>query len=47
MNKCDLLKRKLKHGVQVKEFLTSYGDRPNEVMTFVKCRCPLVIFRPR
>ncbi|KAK7040692.1 hypothetical protein VNI00_009598 [Paramarasmius palmivorus] len=36
MNKCDLLKKKLKQGVLVKDYLTSYNDRPNEVMTFVK-----------
>ena len=37
MNKCDLLKRKLKRGVQVSKYLTSYGDRANEVTTVVKC----------
>ncbi|KIK55579.1 hypothetical protein GYMLUDRAFT_230926 [Collybiopsis luxurians FD-317 M1] len=36
MNKCDLLKLKLKHGTRIKDHLTSYGDRPNEVMDFVK-----------
>lgn len=36
MNKCDLLKRKLKRGVLVKKHLISYGDRPNEVMPVVK-----------
>ncbi|KAK7042366.1 G-protein alpha subunit [Favolaschia claudopus] len=36
LNKCDLLKRKLKRGIQVKTFLPSYGDRPNEVMPVVK-----------
>ncbi|KAF9260661.1 heterotrimeric G protein alpha subunit [Marasmius fiardii PR-910] len=36
MNKCDLLKKKLKQGAQIKNSLTSYGDRPNEVMPFVK-----------
>ena len=38
MNKCDLLKRKLKRGVQVNKYLISYGDRPNEVMSVVKCQ---------
>ncbi len=38
MNKCDLLKRKLKRGVKVKKYLPSYGDRPNDVMNVVKCR---------
>ncbi|EAU89179.2 guanine nucleotide-binding protein alpha subunit [Coprinopsis cinerea okayama7 len=36
MNKCDLLKRKLKMGVQVKDHLPSYGDRPNEAPSVVK-----------
>ncbi|KAL0579427.1 hypothetical protein V5O48_002598 [Marasmius crinis-equi] len=36
MNKCDLLKKKLKQGVLIRGSLTSYGDRPNEVMPFVK-----------
>ncbi|KAJ2915543.1 hypothetical protein MD484_g4866, partial [Candolleomyces efflorescens] len=36
MNKCDLLKRKLKLGVQVKNYLPSYGDRPNDAATVVK-----------
>ncbi|KAJ6591120.1 heterotrimeric G protein alpha subunit [Mycena vulgaris] len=36
LNKCDLLKRKLKRGVKIKTYLPSYGDRPNEVMPVVK-----------
>ncbi|KAF8803373.1 heterotrimeric G protein alpha subunit [Phlegmacium glaucopus] len=36
LNKCDLLRRKLKRGIKVKQFLPSFGDRPNEVMTVVK-----------
>ncbi|KAF8964777.1 heterotrimeric G protein alpha subunit [Flammula alnicola] len=36
LNKCDLLRRKLKRGIQVKQYLPSYGDRPNEVITVVK-----------
>ncbi|KAJ7248598.1 heterotrimeric G protein alpha subunit [Mycena haematopus] len=36
LNKCDLLKRKLKRGIKLKTFLPSYGDRPNEVMPAVK-----------
>jgi guanine nucleotide-binding protein subunit alpha len=38
MNKCDLLKRKLKLGVEVKNYLPSYGDRPNDAATVVKCK---------
>jgi len=36
LNKCDLLRRKLKRGVKVNQFLPSFGDRPNEVMAVVK-----------
>lgn len=36
-NKCDLLKRKLKRGVIVKTYMPSYGSRPNEVVSVVKC----------
>ncbi|CAK5284888.1 unnamed protein product [Mycena citricolor] len=36
LNKCDLLKRKLQSGVQVKKYLISYGERENEVSAVVK-----------
>ncbi|RDB20287.1 Guanine nucleotide-binding protein alpha-4 subunit [Hypsizygus marmoreus] len=36
LNKCDLLKRKLKSGAEVRQFLPSYGDRPNDPATVVK-----------
>ncbi|KAH9477257.1 Guanine nucleotide-binding protein alpha-4 subunit [Psilocybe cubensis] len=36
LNKCDLLKRKLKAGVQVRKYLPSYGERANDVNTVVK-----------
>ncbi|KAF8958910.1 guanine nucleotide binding protein, alpha subunit [Flammula alnicola] len=36
LNKCDLLKRKLKSGVQVKTYLPSFGSRSNDVGTVVK-----------
>ncbi|TFK29523.1 heterotrimeric G protein alpha subunit [Coprinopsis marcescibilis] len=36
LNKCDLLRRKLKRGVRVNQYLPSYGERPNEVMAVVK-----------
>lgn len=38
LNKCDLLRQKMKTGIRVKDYLTSYGDRPNDAKTFVKCR---------
>ncbi|KAF5384164.1 hypothetical protein D9615_003365 [Tricholomella constricta] len=36
LNKCDLLRRKLKRGIQVKAYLPSYGNRPNDVIPVVK-----------
>ncbi|KAJ6482224.1 guanine nucleotide-binding protein alpha subunit [Mycena vitilis] len=36
LNKCDLLKRKLKSGIQVNKHLISFGNRENEVGTVVK-----------
>ncbi|KAJ7186121.1 guanine nucleotide-binding protein alpha subunit [Mycena filopes] len=36
LNKCDLLKRKLQSGVQVRKHLISFGDRENEVGVVVK-----------
>jgi hypothetical protein len=38
LNKCDLLRRKLKRGVKVNQYLPSFGDRPNELMTVVRCK---------
>ncbi|PPR05527.1 hypothetical protein CVT24_003270 [Panaeolus cyanescens] len=36
LNKCDLLKKKLKSGVMVRQYLPSFGDRPNDTNTVVK-----------
>jgi GTPase SAR1 family protein len=36
LNKCDLLRKKLRAGVQVKKYLPSYGDRSNDPNTVVK-----------
>ena len=38
LNKCDLLKRKLKRGIKVNKYLPSFGDQPNELTTVVKCK---------
>ena len=38
LNKCDILSRKLKRGIKVNKHIPSFGDRPNEVMTVVKCK---------
>lgn len=37
LNKVDLLERKLSSGVKVNEYLPSYGDRPNDLSTVVRC----------
>ncbi|KAG6917482.1 hypothetical protein DXG01_002345 [Tephrocybe rancida] len=36
LNKCDLLKKKLRNGAQVNKFLPSYGNRPNDTPNVVK-----------
>ncbi|TFK38865.1 guanine nucleotide binding protein, alpha subunit [Crucibulum laeve] len=36
LNKCDLLKRKLKSGILVKNYLPSFGDRTNDAPTVVR-----------
>ncbi|KAF9473676.1 G-alpha-domain-containing protein [Pholiota conissans] len=36
LNKCDLLTRKLRSGMQVKNYLPGFGSRPNELATVVK-----------
>ncbi|KAG1727532.1 guanine nucleotide binding protein, alpha subunit [Suillus lakei] len=36
LNKMDILEQKIRHGVMVKRFLPSYGDRPNEMNDVVK-----------
>jgi guanine nucleotide-binding protein alpha-1 subunit len=33
LNKCDLLRRKLKGGIRFKDYLPSFGDRPNDPPT--------------
>ena len=39
LNKCDLLQEKLEAGVQLKNYLTTYGDRPNNYESVAKCAC--------
>ncbi|KAF8156551.1 guanine nucleotide binding protein, alpha subunit [Crassisporium funariophilum] len=36
LNKCDLLKKKLKAGVKVRHYLPSFGERSNDASTVVK-----------
>ena len=46
LNKCDLLEKKLKAGVMVKDYVPSFGDRSNSTGTVAKCECfwPWVLF---
>src|SRR6266567_2516991 len=37
LNNCDILKAKLRSGLQVKKYLPSFGERSNDVGTVVKC----------
>jgi hypothetical protein len=37
LNKCDLLKKKLKAGARVERYLPSFAGRSNDLGTVVKC----------
>ena len=37
LNKCDLLEQKLLNGVRIKDYVHSYGDRPNDLEHATKC----------
>lgn len=43
LNKCDLLERKLRAGVRVREHVPSYGERSNDVGTVKKCTSAFVV----
>jgi hypothetical protein len=50
LNKCDLLQRKLAAGVRFANYMTSYGDRPNDFDSVSKCasaRCRHDVFPRR
>ncbi|KAF8692574.1 hypothetical protein AX14_002464 [Amanita brunnescens Koide BX004] len=36
LNKCDILKQKLRNGAQLSTYLSCYGDRPNDLASFIK-----------
>ncbi|EIM79929.1 G-alpha-domain-containing protein [Stereum hirsutum FP-91666 SS1] len=36
LNKCDLLQRKLKRGSQLRQYIPTYGDRPNDLANVAK-----------
>lgn len=44
LNKCDLLDKKLRAGVQVKDYVPSFGDRSNTLGTVAKCECILTFY---
>ncbi len=37
LNKCDLLEQKLLNGVRIRDYVHSYGDRPNDIEHATKC----------
>lgn len=37
LNKCDILHKKMKRGVLVKDYVPSFADRKNDTMTVMKC----------
>ncbi|KAG6370874.1 guanine nucleotide binding protein, alpha subunit [Boletus reticuloceps] len=39
LNKVDVLEYKIANGVMVNRYLPSYGDRPNDTQSVVKCMC--------
>ena len=41
LNKYDLLAKKLKRGVKVRDYIASYAGRENTPEAAVKCTCPL------
>jgi hypothetical protein len=43
LNKCDLLQRKLSAGVRLNQYMTSYGDRPNDFDAVSKCACARIL----
>ena len=44
LNKYDLLVKKLKRGVKIGDFISSYGERENTPETAVKCMCLQTLF---
>ena len=41
LNKIDLLRSKLESGIKLKEYVVSYGDRPNDLDSATACECLL------
>ena len=42
LNKCDLLEKKLKAGVNVRKYIPRYGDRENSKMSLVIPSLPMI-----
>lgn len=45
LNKCDLLHKKLKRGVRVRDSIPSFGDRKNDTPTVMKCASILPVMQ--
>lgn len=46
LNKVDLLRTKLTSGIKLREYVVSYGDRPNDLDSATACEyLPSIIFR--
>lgn len=45
LNKVDLLDRKLRAGVMLANYLTSYGERPNKTVDVIKCESAVLVVR--
>lgn len=41
LNKCDLLRNKLKRGARIRDSIPSFGDRKNDTVTAMKCACSI------
>ena len=46
LNKMDVLAAALKSGLRVRDYVTSYGDQPNEVPSVAKCMSLLLCTTP-
>ena len=46
LNKFDLLEKKLENGLKASDYLTNYGDRPNNAQVFAKCTFPTPFLSP-
>ena len=47
LNKCDILERKLRAGVQLRRYVRSYGERENSFDAVSGCECSFFCVRRR